>query len=199
VLGNHDLDIERKQLLGRLGMKNAWYEFECRGWRFLVLDGMDYSIKGGWPETSENYRRGRELLEKLRAAGAREAQDWNGAIGEAQRQWLDRALADATGRKQRAIVFCHFPVLPEACRSEHLLWNCEEILAIVEKHKAAAAWINGHDHAGGYALRKGVHHLTLPGLVETDPEAACGVMDVYEGRLTYRRAGKSGGLDFELG
>jgi hypothetical protein len=29
------------------------------------------------------------------------------------------------------------------------------------------AWINGHDHKGGYAFVRGIHHLTVPGMVES--------------------------------
>jgi hypothetical protein len=177
VIGNHEGDIDRATLLGRLKLERAYYQFSAPGWRFIVLDGMDWS---------ENSRQGARLLAELREKKEPNAQSWNGAIGDAQREWLRQTLRAAAAARERAIVFCHFPVLPESCRREHLLWNWREILGIVESAPAVAAWFSGHDHLGGYAVRAGIHHVTVPGVVENDIRDAVRVVDVFTDRLVIR-------------
>ena len=178
VLGNHDREV----MVGK--MERPYYEFGVKGWRFVVLDGMG--------ET------GRGTLEKLKAEGAVNAQSWNGAVGEVQREWLRGVLREASERKERAVVFCHFPVLPESCRPEHLLWDYREVLEILDGAPAVAAYMNGHDHRGGYGVGKGVHYLTLPGMVEHEGSQSCQVVDVYAGALVVRQAGDGSGRAMKM-
>jgi hypothetical protein len=85
---------------------------------------------------------------------------------------LDETLADADARQQPAIVFCHFPVFPF---SGETLWNREEVVAVLERHPAVLAYINGHVHSGGYGVRNGIHYLTVNGMVDTEDTTAYGV------------------------
>ena len=190
VVGNHDLYASRDHILKRFSLPRAHYDFSVRGWRFIVLDGMHLSVGRGWPESSPNYQQGARLLEDLRQTRAVNAMEWNGAVGEEQREWLRLTLADAAARGQRAIVFCHFPVHAGSCRPEHLLWDHREVLAVLDSAPALVAYLNGHDHRGGYAARNGVHYLTLPGMVEWDAEQSCNMVDVYDDRIEVRRPGK---------
>jgi 3',5'-cyclic AMP phosphodiesterase CpdA len=198
VLGNHDFVVPRDVLVKRFGMPGSWYDFTARSWRFLVIDGMNLSVSGGWPPSDPHFERGAALLEKLKQEQAPNAQTWNGAAGPEQREWLQRTLADAARKHQRAIVFCHFPALAESCRPEHLLWDHAQVSALLEASPATAAYINGHDHKGGSAQRGGVHYITMPGMVEHDAATACQVVDVYRDRLVVRRAGETEGRRFEL-
>ncbi len=186
VLGNHDFTIPRNTLLPRLGLKSAYYDFTVRDWRFIVVDGMDVAAKGGWPEDHPNAQLGRSTLASLKQSGARNANDWNGAVGAAQLEWLAKTLDDASRLKQRALVFGHFPLLPEGCRPDHLLWNYAELLDILDRAPAVAGYFNGHDHRGGLGSRGGLHYVTLKGLVEHEPADACRIVDVYPDRLVLR-------------
>lgn len=186
VLGNHDYSVPRATVLGQLGLKRAYYDFTVRGWRFVVIDGMDVAAKGGWPEGHQNEVEGRRLLEELKKSGALQANDWNGAAGPAQMEWLRRTLADAAAKRQRAVVFGHFPVLPEACRPDHVMWNYDEVLEALDGSKAAVAYFNGHDHRGGVGVRGGLHYVTFKGLVEHEPQESCRIVDVYADRLALR-------------
>jgi manganese-dependent ADP-ribose/CDP-alcohol diphosphatase len=181
VLGNHDMVLPLDALVRKLGMPSPYYDFTAQGWRFVVLDGMSVNASNG----------GAAMLDSLKQQKAPNAQIWNGAVGAEQRQWLDRTLADAARRKQRAIVFCHFPTLPAACRRGHLLWDYQEVLAVLERHPAVAAWMNGHDHRGGYAEQKSIHHLTFAGMVEGTAASTCRLVDVYQHRLVVRQAGQN--------
>jgi hypothetical protein len=187
VLGNHDFTVPRDQLLQRLNMPSAYYDFNVLNWRFIVLDGMNISVKGGWGQNDPHAQKGREVLARLAARHAPNANDWNGGVGLEQRQWLQRVLTDANRKGERAIVFCHFPTLPASCRPSTLLWDHEEVLAGLENQRCVAAYINGHDHQGGYASRKGVHYLTLPAVVEHDVADSCFAAHVFPHRIVIQK------------
>ena len=52
------------------------------------------------------------------------------------------------------------------------------------------AWFAGHYHKGGYTLENGIHHVTVPGMVEAPADKnAYGVVDVYPDRLELRGVG----------
>ena len=187
VLGNHDFTVPRDQLLKRLNMPSAYYDFKVRNWRFIVLDGMAISVKGGWDQNDPHAKKGREVLEQLTVEHAPNATDWNGGVGVEQRQWLRRVLTDAGRRGERAIVFCHFPTLPASCRPSTLLWDHEEVVAVLETQQCVAAYINGHDHQGGYASQKGIHYLTLPAIVEHDVAESCFTAHVFPHRIVIEK------------
>jgi manganese-dependent ADP-ribose/CDP-alcohol diphosphatase len=184
VLGNHDLTAGRTAVLNRLGLSSPYYQFEVKRWHFIVLDGMQLSAADP---------RGKEELARLRAAESPNAQDWNGGLGSEQLRWLRSRLHDATAVGEHAVVFCHFPVLPESSSPVHVLWDYREALKILEDEPATAAYVAGHDHRGGYAVHNGIHYITLPGMVESETTESCRVMDVYPDRLILRNAGQTGG------
>lgn len=198
VLGNHDFTVGRATLMSALGLAKPYYEFSKKGWTFVVVDGMNESVAGGWPEGDPHATAGRAALEGLKKAGASNAQTWDGAVGPTQRQWLRETLSRAGANGQRVIVFSHFPVLAASCRPEHLLWDHEEVLRILESSPAMAAYINGHDHKGGAAVHAGIPYLTLPGMVEHAVNESCQVVDVYPDALVVRQAGAASGLRFPL-
>jgi 3',5'-cyclic AMP phosphodiesterase CpdA len=180
-------------VLQKFGLERAYYSFSVKPWRFIVLDGMDVSIKGGWPEDSPNHKAAVRLLEELHRTKARNAHEWNGAVGAQQRAWLARELRVAERNRERAVVFCHFPTLPASCRPDHLLWDYAQVTQVLESSPAVAAYINGHDHNGGYAEQNGIHYVTLPGMVENDPQSCVRVCDAVPGKLVLRRPGERDG------
>jgi 3',5'-cyclic AMP phosphodiesterase CpdA len=174
ALGNHDFavsDAQKAEVPKTLGMAARHYDFTVKGWRFAVLDGNEVSLMGTTKGTPERGK-AQTMLAAMKARGARHAQSYNGAVSEAQLAWLDKVLADADARKQSAIVFCHFPVYPMNGLN---LWNREDVIAVLEKHDSVVAYINGHDHAGNYGVKKGIHYLTVNGMVDTPDTTAYGV------------------------
>ena len=198
ALGNHDFSAGRDVLLKRLSMPAAYYDFAVHGWRFVVLDGMQQSVGGGWPQSDPHYRAGRQMLDRLEAGRAINAKDWDGALGDQQREWLRGVLAKAARNKERAIVFCHFTVLAESCRPEHLLWDHRQSLDILESAPALVAYMNGHDHRGGYAEKNGIHYVTFSAMVEHDAAQSCNVIDVHSDHLTMRNAGSAQGRKLKI-
>jgi len=187
VLGNHDLTVGRDAAYSRLGLSAPYYSFTIAGWRFIVLDCSDISVEGGWPEDSSHYLQARDWLDRLKRQGRPNAEPWNGGIGEEQLQWLKQRLADAAAARERVIVFGHMPILA-ASAEWALLYNHDEIARLLESSGAVVAYMCGHDHAGGYAQRSGVHYITVQGMVEA-PETAYAVVTIQSDRIEIRGTG----------
>lgn len=189
VLGNHDFSVDaarKKEVPNKLSMPKRYYAFTHGDWRFLVLDGNDVSMHGrleGSPQQADAQR----ILGELKAREAPNAQTWNGALGEKQLAWLDATLADAGRQDQRAIVFCHFPVYPT---NAHNLWNDTQVIRILENHPCVAAYMNGHNHAGNYSEKAGIHYLTLQGMVETPDTPAFAAITLHADHIEVNGFGR---------
>ena len=182
VLGNHDFSVteeEMDKVAPTLGMPGRYYDFAHKAWRFIVLDGNDLSLHGR-KKGSPEYLQAQAMYKKLSETSAPNAQTWNGGVSEKQMAWLRATLKDAGAAGQRALVFCHFPIYPE---NAHNLWNAAALMALLEGTPCVAAYINGHNHAGNYGERNGVHYLTLQGMVETPDSTAYAIVEVHEDRL----------------
>jgi manganese-dependent ADP-ribose/CDP-alcohol diphosphatase len=198
VTGNHDFwVVEREAVLSTLGMEKAYYDFSIGRWRFLVLDTMDIAVSGGWPKESKNYLEGEKLLAELTANGAVNAVDWSGGIGEAQKRWLGKILSEAEGEGQKVIVFGHVPLLP--ADDVHNLWNSDEIVKIFESCGCVSAYFCGHRHGGGYFEQKGIHYITVEGMVEAGQENAYGVVRLCGNRVEIKGTGGVVSRTFVIG
>jgi 3',5'-cyclic AMP phosphodiesterase CpdA len=199
ALGNHDFAPGRAALLEQLAMPDPYYDFTVKGWRFVVLDGMDVSVGGGWPAGSPNLLAGEQMLDSLTARSSPNAVPWNGGVGEAQQRWLRDTLQAAERAGERVIVFCHFPVLAAASTPVHLLWNHDAVLSILSASPAVAAYMNGHDHHGGYAEANGIHFTTLEGVVESGADNAYAIVELFSDRLEIRGHGAVSSRSLALG
>jgi hypothetical protein len=52
-----------------------------------------------------------------------------------------------------------------------------------------AAYVNGHNHAGNYGQRDGIHYLTLKGMVDTE-QTSYAVIEIYADRLVVKGFGR---------
>lgn len=188
LLGNHDFPNSRGEVLQQLGLKSSWYDFALDRWRFVILDGMDLSV-AAWPEGSPQYAAGAAKLSELRARRAANAQNWNGGLGDVQLSWLRGVLGRAREDRERVIVFCHLPALAESSTPQHVAWNCDEFRAILDDSRTVQAYLNGHDHNGGYAEQNGIHYVTFPGMVESGTANSFTLVDVFDDRLELRGTG----------
>lgn len=165
VLGNHDFEVaddKKASVPERLGMTAKYYDFVMGNWRFVVLDGNDLSLHAHLKD-SQMYRTSASLLEALKAQNNHNAKPWNGAVGREQLAWLSSRLTQAKQAHQQVIVFCHWPIFPEDLDT---LWNAKELLAVLDSFDCVAAYFNGHHHAGGYGVNKGIHYVTFRGMVD---------------------------------
>lgn len=163
VLGNHDFSVSdelKDDVPAKMGLPAKYYDFAVQGWRYVVLDGNDISFHA-YPADSAGHKKATEFYETNKVTSPR----WNGAIGPEQLSWLKSVLESAAENSENVIIFCHFPVYPE---NVHNLWNSGEIIAILESYSCVKAYINGHNHKGGYAMKNGIHYLTLKGMVDTE-------------------------------
>lgn len=177
VLGNHDFSVseEVKPLVpDLLEMPARFHEFRRGRWRFLVVDGNDLSLYAHPAGTARDLESRRYHAEEVP-----DAPGWNGGVGPEQLSWIDARLSAADAAGDVAILFCHFPILPDA---GHNLWNAGEVRALLARHPSVAAWISGHNHAGDHAEWNGIHFWTLRAMLDTE-ESAYAVVTALPGRL----------------
>ncbi|NTV07935.1 MAG: metallophosphoesterase [Chlorobium limicola] len=179
VIGNHCMAVPRKELLRELGLPFPYYSFTAECFRFLVLDGMDVSIRNE-PETGADRKLLRSCLEQP------ELHDYCGAIGERQMEWITSELLNAGTNGEQVIATCHFPLHPATSDMKHgLLWNHREVRELLSAYPAVKACIGGHYHYGGYTKENGLHFLVLPAFVNRaeHPESAWAVAELQNKRL----------------
>jgi manganese-dependent ADP-ribose/CDP-alcohol diphosphatase len=186
VLGNHDFSVDAKDKarvvgvlgLDKLGSRTGHYDFAVGRWRFVVLNGTDVSTYAN-PKGSEKRKQAEAALLELKRRKARNARPWNGGLGARQLTWLRRTLGEAATAGQRVVLFCHMPVYPP---NAHNLFDDGEVLKTIDANRNVVAYVNGHNHAGNYAARKGVHYLTIKGMVEQQTNSY-GVIEVHSDHL----------------
>ncbi|MFC3040714.1 metallophosphoesterase [Virgibacillus xinjiangensis] len=179
VLGNHDFPVTTDEVVDLLDMPNQYYDFKYKNWRFVVLDTNDLSLYAN-PEGSEKYKQAEAMYDSLVEDGAVNAQTWNGGLGNEQLSWLREVLSKAAKTNEKVVVIGHKPVYPE---NNHNVWNDEEVVEALEASGNVVAYFNGHNHAGNYAMKNGIHYVTLQGMVETKDTNSYSIVQVYKDRL----------------
>lgn len=190
AIGNHDYAVDvahKKEVPKVLGLKKRYYAFEKAGWRFIALDGNYVSIHGT-PEGDQRHETAMTMLQELKDKKAPNAYDWNGAVGSEQLQWLEKQLAQAEKKNEKVILFCHFPLTPE--NGAELLWDAQEVRALLKNKDHVFAYFNGHAHHERYLQDDGLHYLTFAGMVEEETNAFS-IVDVYEDHLEIHGYGQS--------
>lgn len=185
VDGNHDYAVagNQKRKLP-VATRKGYYSFVKGDFRLIFLNGNEVSTYGSG--TTHEIKLAEEYLQSLKNAGAINAMEWNGGMGTAQIGWLKKELDEAKLKKQRALIFCHFPVYPE---NVHNLFNYKEVLQLLESYDNVIAWFNGHNHAGNYGNFHMIHFITLRGMVETESNSFS-VVEVYKNKLWIRGFGR---------
>lgn len=184
VLGNHDfsvIDEKKSQVVQKMGLPSEYYDFNLKGWRFVVLNGNDVSFHA-YPKDSEGYKNAEKYYSENKISSPK----WNGAMGSTQLQWLESVLKKASENDENVILYSHFPIYPE---NVHNLWNAKELLTMIEKYNAVKAYINGHNHEGNYGIKDGVHYITMKGMVDTE-ETSYGIIKLSEKQLEIRGFGR---------
>lgn len=121
-----------------------------------------------------------------------------GVMGEAQLAWLRSTLDQAQQAGERVICFCHYPLLKTAAE-HHRMAKPEAVLALLDAHPCVAAWIAGHEHSGGYARQRHVHHLTMRGLVEAPGSTAFARFELASDRILETGYGNEPSREMFLG
>jgi hypothetical protein len=182
LLGNHDFEVadaEKARAPAQLGLKTRFHSFVRGGVRFLMLDGTELG-PAPHPAGGDARRAADERIAALKARGLRQAVPWGGGIGAAQLKWMELECDAASRNGERIVCACHYPVWPD---SPHILFNDDEIRALVTRRREIVAWLCGHDHQGGLGDFEGVPCLTFRGMVETADTNAFAVVTLRAGRM----------------
>lgn len=189
VLGNHDFDVapeHRGRVPRLLGMEGPYYDFAVAGTRFIVLDGNDVSLFAPPPDDPRRTLAA-ERLEQAKDSGLINAKPWNGSLGDAQFAWLERSLQTARVAGERVVVLSHYPVAPD---NPHNLWDAGRITTLLARQPHVIAYFNGHNHAGNYAERDGIHYVTFHGMVDTPASSAFAIVEIAGDRLEIQGFGR---------
>jgi len=187
IPGNHDFALGegKKADRTRKALRIRFPEARTEGKiRMLFLNGMMNSIEA-WPEGSHERARGLATFEELKAAGAPNAQEWNGGLGERQLRWIRNQVSLANQRGQYLILFCHLPALPG---DVHSLWDTQQLLDILRQSQNPVLYLCGHKHSGGDDQVGNCRIVNLKGMVE-GTRNAFGVLEVYPGRYVLKGYG----------
>ena len=170
VLGNHDFDVKdslKEKVIQQLNLKERYYSFVEKDWRFIILDGNDLSFSGA---ISKNKKKQTDsIFNLLKDKNLPYLQKWNGAFSNKQLKWIQKELEIATTKNQKVGFYCHFPIFPI---DQYNIWNRDQFLSLIKPYKNVKFYFNGHNHAGGYQLVNNVHYLTFKGMVDTENTSA---------------------------
>ncbi|MDR2535429.1 MAG: metallophosphoesterase [Treponema sp.] len=149
ILGNHDMDsISKRDFLKHAGNpggsgNKSFYAFLVKGIRFVVLDA-NFNADGS-PYDSGNG-------------------DWRTAIiPKEEIQWLKQEL------------FGPYPVIIlthqlldffSGLSQDYYVKNSPKIVELLEMSGQVLAVFQGHHHEGHYSFRRGIHYVTLKGMIE---------------------------------
>lgn len=166
------------------------------GFRCIVLDSFEVSTMGG--STPEHVRVAEELIRTKNHNCASGNHLWfqnlaeefhryipcNGGLGDEQVEWLRKELDAAIARDESCIVFSHIPIFGDATTPANIVWNSEEVLALLHStpRGTVLACIAGHDHDGGYAVdAHGIHHLVPHAPIEcAENEVTYGAIHIHD-------------------
>lgn len=190
TLGNHDYSVapeRRADVPAQVGLHpSGYYDFVYLGWRFIVLNGNEVSVFSNLPQ-SEAYQQAEKLLEKLQQQGAPNANEWNAGVSQQQLTWLEQRLREAQSAGQKVIVSGHYPLYPE---DPHNLWNAEAVISRLEQPGNVVAYFNGHNHAGNYGQKKGIHYVNFKGMVDTPDQNTFAAIHVHTDHLEMQGFGR---------
>ena len=188
ALGNHDFDVAEElkdKVPAELGLRNTYYAIRQPGFRFLVIDTTEVSTYRHGPDDARTTAAHAELR-NLSAAKRSYAQSWNSRASDAQVTWLSSQLEEADAARESVLVLGHHPILPEEA---HGTWNRDALHDLFRKHPCCKAYLNGHRHSGGHAVKDGVHYLTMHGMLDT-AQNAFATARLFPSRLEIRGFGR---------
>ena len=188
ITGNHDYSVEPalKEKLPILNeFKSGFYSFVFRKIRFVFLNGNELSM---YASTNESVKKQTtDLIAKLKEKGEINAFVWNGGMSDIQLGWLNKQLSEASSKKEKVILLCHFPVVPDSADN---LFNYKEIVKYLGNFHNIIAWFNGHSHGGNYGVANKTHFVTFKGMLETENENSFALVKVFKDRLEIQGFGR---------
>ena len=185
VAGNHDLVLNTEEELLRFFRQESFcYDFCLSGFRFIVYHSFDVSRFA--PPGSARYYAYRRYKEEH---AFRELREWDGALSEQLKCWLQAKLQAAADRNEQVILLAHVPVLRSASGSNAVMWDGGEQLELFDRYSNLRAFFAGHYHPGGCAVRNGVFHKTVKAICNVKEPTAL-ICRLYPDRLETEAVGE---------
>lgn len=170
-------------------------ESDSGRWRIIILHGIEISLVTAIGEQQQ--QEATALREKYRLKNGDLPASWTGYMSQTQLDWLEKELTIADEKREHVLLCSHFPLFAQGesfVNARNIgetlnigktfnelpiyyslmgasVWNGRELLEILDRHPSVKAYFAGHLHEGSYGLRKGVHHVTFKGMVESFPNA----------------------------
>ena len=169
VLGNHDFEVAdslKSKIPSKLGLDKRYYSFDVQNWKFIVLDGTDLSTYGS--EKSKQ-KEAEAMLNNKEKDSLPYAMFYNGGLSLEQLDWVSSELELSKENDLNVGFYCHFPANPI---DNHNFWNVDEFNQLTKNYPNVKVFMNGHNHAGSYLEKNGVHYITFKGMVDTENESA---------------------------
>ncbi len=174
AVGNHDLCRRNAAEFAKIcGMPAPRYDFTAGNIRFIVLNAFENSryVGRNSPE-GQAYWRYREERPWLKL------QEWPGFMTEPTWDWLEETLNDAAAKGQEIIVFSHVPSWFLACGNDNRGTSCriidhQRFFELLDRYPRVRAYIAGHHHPGGLAVRRGVLHKTMRSVCDNAEPTCC--------------------------
>jgi len=155
--------------------------------RIIALDSYDLGILGYEDNPDdENYKAARRLFQQKNTNAdendstglqglERRWAAYNGGISDSQLIWLGKTLEKAQQRNENVIIITHVPIMNEdKDYAINLVWNYEEVMAVVHRYQCVVAVFAGHEHDGFHLVDDhGIQHITFQGVIETRPGGNC--------------------------
>ncbi|TNJ46197.1 metallophosphoesterase [Tamlana fucoidanivorans] len=188
VLGNHDFSVAdslKRFVPNKMGLKTRYYSFKKFNWRFIVLDGNELSFYGAEPH---KIKQTDSLFNQLKSDNLPNVAVWNGGLSHEQLQWIKSELDKAIVNDEHVGIYCHFPAIRE--RDLHNLWNFKEFQKLIQPYENVKFYFNGHNHAGDYAVKDGVHYLTFKGMLDTQDSTAFSVVQFTKDSIFIKGFGR---------
>ncbi len=189
VLGNHDFSVAdslKPLIFAKMKIQDRYYSIVKNNWRFIVLDGNDLSVHGALTKTKKQQTD--SLFTLLSNKNMPNLAEWNGGLSNEQLSWVENELKLADENKEHVGFYCHFPSFGE--EQDHNLWNYEQLLAIIDKYECVKFYFNGHNHAGSYIERNGVHYLNFKGMVDTNDSTSFATVTFRKDSLLVKGFGR---------
>jgi len=189
VLGNHDFSVAdslKHLVFEKMNVTNRYYSVVRNNWRFIILDGNDLSEHGAL--SKEKKRQTDSLFNLLSNKNMPNLETWNGGLSNEQLEWVENELKLAKKSNERVGFYCHFPTLGE--EQTHNLWNYKQLLSVIDRYDNVKFYFNGHNHAGSYIERNGVHYLNFKGMVDTDNSTAFATVSFGQDSLFIKGFGR---------
>lgn len=223
--GNHCLyNLSREALQMTLGIDFTeepngelvgYYSHEKEDIRLVVIDGYDIAMMKRCPFTSPKRKEAVQILQEnnpnfetninspqgLEGVNRRFV-GFNGSVGALQLEWLRETLEDARSKQQKVVILSHQPIHPDSSSTVCLIWNYDEVLAILREFSDVVVLsLCGHAHQGGYWRdeESGIHFRVIEAALENRPERTYAILDVHDDRFVLRGFGncESAIYDFE--